>query len=239
MTDAKPAIPNYLQRMIKSKERKRQVLVRASHASPSVAHRSKVYNGSHVFTQDPYSMQNNQSRFARRNKQSVQPVARYLQSLAHFGKWDEFAEALRQAQSQGFSPSSSSQAPRQYRKESFQSLQQVPEHSNEDVRKNDSTSSSVFKRMKCWKSFIVKLNQDVFQAVILMVSLEIPYFLARVTFTIVYNVSSTTMVFYTTKNMVMVIFLFYRLWVIWSGKNIEEQCEEEKQSVQRDAMNIK
>lgn len=151
---------------------------------------------------------------------SVPPVARYLHSLASVGKWNEFSEALKQARNQGFSPTSRSSFPR----------------NTESIELNEmleNKTSSLLDKLKCCQKF----DQDIFQAVILMVSLEIPYLLARIVFAVMYNVSSTTMVFYTTKNIVMVVFLMYRLWVIYSGRGAEE--EEEKGDINRDPINIK
>lgn len=155
------------------------------------------------------------------NKRPSEPVARYLQSLAKFGKWDEFSKALKQAQNQGFS------------KSSYDRNVESTEVAETETETEQTPGINLFGKLK----YNLKFDQDVFQAVILMVSLEIPYLLARIVFAVVYNVSSTTMVFYTTKNIVMVVFLMYRLWVISSGRGAEE--ENKMENNERDPMNIK
>lgn len=86
------------------------------------------------------------------------------------------------------------------------------------------------------------VDQDFFQTFFLLTTLELPYFIARVVFTVKYNVSSTTMVFYTTKNVVMIIFLIYRLWVKFSANSDadrEETDEKGENDYSRDLMNVK
>ena len=88
------------------------------------------------------------------------------------------------------------------------------------------------------------MDQDIFQTLILLTTLELPYFLARVVFTVKFNVSSTTMVFYTTKNVIMIIFLVYRLWVKFisssspSGSSSTNEDDDEEDG-SRDLMNMK
>lgn len=90
----------------------------------------------------------------------------------------------------------------------------------------------------------IEMDQDIFQILILLTTLELPYFLARVVFTVKFNVSSTTMVFYTTKNVIMVIFLVYRLWVKFvsssspSGSSTTNEDDDEEDG-SRDLMNMK
>ena len=163
-------------------------------------------------------------------------TAKYLQTLAHFGQWDEFARTLKEAQNSGFS------------KNSVRFSTASSSHSatkNSDMEDNSNGKQTILRRfMEMFpKLKTLEVDQDFFQIVILLTTLELPYFIARVVFTIKYSVSSTTMVFYTTKNVVMVIFLVYRMWVKFSGDETareEDDCDDDEDNeYSRDVMNLK
>jgi Transmembrane protein 26. len=159
-------------------------------------------------------------------------TAKYLQTLAHFGRWDEFSKTLKEAQNSGFS------------KNSLRFSSSSSKAKDEDGDDNGNRYQNIFRQFLDTfpKLKSVELDQDFFQIIILLATLELPYFIARVVFTIKYNVSSTTMVFYTTKNVVMVIFLIYRLWVKFSANETNkdiEGCEEDEDDYSRDVMNLK
>ena len=160
-------------------------------------------------------------------------TARYLQTLAHYGRWDEFSKVLKQAKSSGFNRNSV--------RFSSTTEQLDEENNNEENETKQSRFTTFLQRIPKFKSMNV-VDQDFFQTFFLLTTLELPYFIARVVFTVKYNVSSTTMVFYTTKNVVMIIFLIYRLWVKFSAGSdaeLDETDEKGENDYSRDLMNVK
>ena len=183
-------------------------------------------------------------------KRNNDTTARYLQTLAHFGRWDEFSTLLKEAQSSGFNKSSL-RFPTSKTDELFEQNLKAASQDNTDDPNNNGTSSKktlesrfheLIQKFPRFKS--IEMDQDIFQTLILLTTLELPYFLARVVFTVKFNVSSTTMVFYTTKNVIMVIFLVYRLWVKFvsssspSGSSTTNEDDDEEDG-SRDLMNMK
>lgn len=235
-----PTIPRYVQKLMRNKPK--QIAGKRSRFNPQLRSRTSSLK-SRSYTNDSLKMKpkfgkrksfriraatnasakSNSSqaksgkdkkiRFDEEASVSHEPTAQYLQSLAKYERWEEFAESLRQAQERGFS------APL--------------EDSTEEITK-EGENNGFFNKL------CLRFNQDVFQTVILMLSLELPYLVARICFTIVYDVSSITMVFYTTKNVIMIIFLVYRLWVIFSGKTeADELAAENEYFEEQDVMTLK
>eukprot|EP00111_Clytia_hemisphaerica_P006229 TCONS_00018041-protein len=167
------------------------------------------------------------------NERESKETARYLQTLAHYGRWDEFSKVLKQAKSSGFNRNSVR-------------FSSTTEQLDDDVNNNE-TEQTKQNRLADFLQRIPKLksmnlvDQDFFQTFFLLTTLELPYFIARVVFTVKYNVSSTTMVFYTTKNVVMIIFLLYRLWVKFSADldSADREETDENGDYSRDLMNVK
>lgn len=186
-------------------------------------------------------------------KKKNETTARYLQTLAHFGRWDEFSTLLKEAQSSGFTKSSlrfsTSQTDELFEQNSKEQGANLgntydPNNNGSSGKKIGNRFHELMQKFPKFKS--MEMDQDIFQTLILLTTLELPYFLARVVFTVKYNVSSTTMVFYTTKNVIMVIFLVYRLWVKFSassssssGSNSSSSNNEDEEDNSRDLMNVK
>ena len=184
------------------------------------------------------------------DKNRNETTACYLQTLAHFGRWDEFSKILKEAQNSGFTKESLRFSTTRTDYMFDQNIKQAAEK-NDDLNNNDGNNIEKEKRNRLQELFqkfprfeTVTMDQDIFQTLILLITLELPYFLARVVFTIKYNVSSTTMVFYTTKNVIMIIFLLYRLWVKFkaspsSAVSSLSSTYEDEYNNNRDLMNMK
>ena len=180
-------------------------------------------------------------------KKKNDTTARYLQTLAHFGRWDEFSTLLKEAQSSGFNKSSlrfsTGQTDKLFEQNMKEQAADQDDPNNNGFNSNKKVASRFRVLMEKFPKFkSVEMDQDIFQTLILLTTLEMPYFLARVVFTVKFNVSSTTMVFYTTKNVIMVIFLVYRLWVKFAASSSSSSSltnEDEDNDNSRDLMNMK
>ena len=173
------------------------------------------------------------------DKNGNETTARYLQTLAHFGQWDEFSKILKEAQSSGFTRKSlrfSTGRADDLFDQHMMRQEGNGDEGEENASKEPNRFQAFLRRFPTFKS--VQMDQDIFQTLILLGTLELPYFLARVVFTLKYNVSSTTMVFYTTKNVIMVIFLVYRLWVKFAASDEPSSTNDDKDG-SRDLMNMK
>lgn len=126
----------------------------------------------------------------------------YLQTLALEDRWDEFSDAIKKARTRGFSTATFA--------------------SEEEYTENESET----KENKYFKLFREHFDPEMYQIIISLLCLELPYFIARVAFSVKYNVSSSSMVFYTIKNMFMIVFLIYRFWVVLTNRSEEIEVQD-------------
>lgn len=128
----------------------------------------------------------------------------YLKTLASEDRWDEFSDAIEKARNKGFSIAT------------FASEGEYTENDSE-------TKENIY-----FKLFREHFDPEMYQIIISLLCLELPYFVARVAFSVKYNISSSSMVFYTIKNMFMIVFLIYRFWVVLTNRSeeieVQDQC---------------
>ena len=75
----------------------------------------------------------------------------------------------------------------------------------EPPREDDETSS--------WTKWLELIQTEMGGILVALILQEAPFFFARVAFMYQYKLDDRSVVFYTTKNCFMLLFLSYRLWV--------------------------